>query len=181
LRRSLCAVFDEPFGVPASNEDTDNFEKDPIYAEISEIKNTTASTTNDQVRNKFEDPIYAELSGIKNTAASTTNDPLRKTARNAITKPDPRSLPKAAKETPIVIKSKSEAEKRRDRVTKCRRKKKEKKALDLLRKEALVADNIRAEGNIARLEQELAQMNQIIAAHQDAQPDFAAILSSFFQ
>jgi len=63
-------VFDEPFGVSASNEDTDNFGKDPIYAEISEIKNT---------------------------AASTTNDPLRKTTRNAIAKPTPRSLPQAAK------------------------------------------------------------------------------------
>jgi len=141
-RRGLCAVFDEPSGVSASNEDTDNFEKDPIYDEIL---------------------------GIKNTAATTTNDPLRKTARNAITKPDPRSVPK------------TEAEKRRERVTKCRRKKKEKNAEDLLRKEALVADNIRAEGNIARLEQELAQMSQIVAAHQGAQPDVAALLSSFFQ
>ena len=152
-RRSLCAVFDESFGVSTSNEDTDNFEKDPIYAEISDIKNTT-------------------------------NDPLRKTARNAITKPTPRSLPKTVKKTQIVIESnseKTEAEKRRDRVTKCRRKKKEKNAEDLLRKEALVADNIRAEGNIARLEQELAQMSQIIAAHQGAQPDVAALLSSFFQ
>jgi len=149
-------MFDEPSGVSASNEDTDNFE---------------------------EDPIYAEISGIKNTAASATNDPLRRTARNAITKPTPTSLPKAAKKIPIVIESKSEdeAEKRRERVRKCRRKKKEKKAEDLLRKEALVADNIRAEANIARLEQQLAQMNQIIAAHQGAQPDVAALLSSFFQ
>ena len=160
-RRSLSVIFDESFGVSASNEDTDNFEKDPIYAEISEIKNT---------------------------AASATNDPLRKTARNAITKPTPTSLPKAAKKIPIVIESKStiqdcedEAEKRRERVRKCRRKKKEKKAEDLLRKEALIADNIRAEANIARLEQQLAQMNQIIAAHQGAQPDVAALLSSFFQ
>merc|ERR1712181_93875 len=107
-----------------------------------------------------------------------------KTARNAITKPTPRSLPKTVKKTQIVIElnsEKTEAEKRRDRVTKCRRKKKEKKAEDLLRKEALVADNIRAEGNIARLEQELAQMSQIIAAHQGAQPDVATLLSSFFQ
>merc|ERR1712192_256669 len=107
----------------------------------------------------------------------TAKDPLRKTARNAITKP----TPKTVKKTQIAIKSKSEeaeAEKRRDRVTKCRQ---EKKAEDLLRKEALVADNIRAEGNIARLEQQLAQMNQIIAAHQAAQPDVAALLSSFFQ
>ena len=149
-------MFDEPSGVSASNEDTDNFEKDPIYAEIS---------------------------GIKNTATSATNDPLRGTARNAITKSTPRSLPKAAKKTPIVIESKSEdeAEKRRERVRKCRRKKKEKKAEDLLRKESLIADNIRAEANIARLEQQLAQMNQIIAAHQGAQPDVAALLSSFFQ
>merc|ERR1712192_205959 len=109
----------------------------------------------------------------------TAKDPLRKTARNAITKP----TPKTVKKTQIAIKSKSEeaeAEKRRDRVTKCRQKK-EKKAEDLLRKEALVADNIRAEGNIARLEQQLAQMSQIIAAHQGAQPDVAALLSSFFQ
>ena len=156
-RRSLSVIFDESFGVSASNEDNDNFEEDPIYDEISEIKNTAASTTNDPL--------------------------LRKTARNAITKPTPRSLPKAAKKTPIVIESKSEdeAEKRRERVRKCRRKKKEKKAEDLLRKEALIADNIRAEANIARLEQQLAQMNQIVAAHQGAQPDVAALLSSFFQ
>jgi len=153
-------MFDEPSGVSASNEDIDN----------------------------YEDPIYAEISEIKNTAASATNDPLRGTTRNAITKPTPRSLPKAARKTPIVIESKSavqdckdEAEKRRERVRKCRRKKKEKKAEDLLRKEALIADNIRAEANIARLEQQLAQMNQIIAAHQGAQPDVAALLSSFFQ
>merc|ERR1712172_309427 len=108
----------------------------------------------------------------------------RKTARNAITKPDPRSLPKTVKKTQIVIESnseKTEAEKRRDRVTKCRMKKKEKKAEDLLRKETLVADNIRAEGNIARLEQELAQMHQIIAAHQGAQPDVAQMLPEFAQ
>jgi len=153
-------MFDEPSGVSASNEDIDN----------------------------YEDPIYAEISGIKNTATSSTNDPLRKTARKAITKHIPRSLPNAAKKTPIVIESKSavqdcedEAEKRRERVRKSRRKKKEKKAKDLLRKEALIADNIRAEANIARLEQQLAQMNQIIAAHQGAQPDVAALLSSFFQ
>ena len=155
-------MFDESFGVSASNEDTDNFEEDPIYAEISDIKNTAASTTNDPL--------------------------LRKTARNAITKPTPRSLPKAAKKNPIVVESKSavqdcedEAEKRRERVRKCRRKKKEKKFEDLLRKEVLIADNIRAEANIARLEQQLAQMNQIIAAHKGAQPDVAALLSSFFQ
>merc|ERR1712200_171833 len=87
--------------------------------------------------------------------------------------------------TSTVIKSKSavqdfedEAEKRRERVRKCRRKKKEKKALDLLKKEALVADNFEREANIARMNQQLAQMNQIIAAHNRAQPDVAASLLS---
>jgi len=156
-RTGLSGVFDEPFGVSASNEDTDN----------------------------FEDPILAEISEIKTTHTSNTPDPLRKTARTTIAKPTPRSITKAAKKTPIVIKSKSavqdsedEAEKRRERVRKCRRKKKEKKELDLLKKEALVADNFQREANIARMNQQLAQMSEIIAAHNRAQPDAAASLLS---
>jgi len=148
-------VFDEPFGVSASNEDTDT----------------------------FEDPIFAEISKIKTTHASNTPDPLRKPART------PRSITKTAKKIPIVSKSKSavqdsedEAEKRRERVRKCRRKKKEKKEEDLLKKESLVADNIQREANIARMNQELAQMREIIAAHNRAQPDaVASLLSSLFE
>jgi len=151
LRRGLSGVFDEPFGVSASNEDTDN----------------------------FEDPILAEISEIKTNNTSNTPDPLRKTRRTSIAKPT------AAKKTPIAIKSKSavqdsedEAEKRRERVRKCRRKKKEKKELDLLKKEALVADNFQREANIARMNQQLAQMTEIIAAHNRAQPDAASSLLS---
>jgi len=163
LRRGLSGVFDEPSGFPPGNEDTDNFDTDPIFAEIS---------------------------GIKSTPASTTPDPLRKTARTTIAKPTPRSLTKATKKTSTVIGSKSavqdsedEAEKRRERVRKCRRKQKEKKAEDLLKKEILVADNIQREANIARLEQELAQMSRIVAAHNSAQPGAAAatLLSSLLE
>jgi hypothetical protein len=154
-------VFDEPFGVSASNEDTDT----------------------------FEDPIFAEIFKIKTTHASNTPDPLRKPARTTIAKPTPRSIKKTAKKIPIVSKfksavqdSKDEAEKRRERVRKCRRKKKEKKEEDLLKKESLVADNIQREANIARMNQELAQMSEIIAAHNRAQPDAAAsLLSSLFE
>merc|ERR1719402_186998 len=78
-RRGLSGVFDEPSGFPPSNEDTDNFDTDPIFAEISGIK----------------------------THASTTPDPLRKTARTTIAKPTPKSLTKAAKKTPTVIRSKT--------------------------------------------------------------------------
>jgi phage-related minor tail protein len=142
-------VFDEPFGVSVSNEPTDNVE-DPIFAEISEIK--------------------------------ITHDPLRKTTRTTIAKPSPRKITKASL---IAIKSKSavqdsedEAEKRRERVRKCRRKKKEQKEEDLLKKEALVADNSQREDNIARMNQQLAQLNEIVAAHNRAQPDAAASLLS---
>jgi len=156
LRRCLCGVFDEPLGVSPSNEATDNLDTNSIFAEISEIKSTP--------------------------------DQLRKTARTKIAKPTPRSLTKATKRTPTVIRSKSaahdsddEAEKRRERVRKCRRKQKEKKAKDLLKMENLVADNIQREANIASLEQQLAQMRRIIAAHNSAQPDAAAaLLSSLF-
>jgi len=158
LRKGLSRVFDEPFGVCASNEDTDNFE-DQIIAEISEIKTTHAPNT--------PDPL------------------LRKTARTTIAKPAPRSITKTAKKIPIVSKSKSavqdpedEAEKRRERVRKCRRKKKEKKEEDLLKKEFLVADNTQREDNIARMNQQLAQMSEILAAHNRAQPDVAASLLS---
>merc|ERR1712008_166563 len=153
----LSGVFDEPFGVSASNEDTDN----------------------------FDDPILAEISEIKSSHASTSPDPLRKTARNTIAKPTPRSLTKAASKTPTVIRSKPAAqdsedlaEKRRERVRKCRRKQKGKKAEDFLKKEILVADNMLREANIARLDQQLAQISRIIAAHNSAQPDAAATLLS---
>ena len=157
-RKGLSGVFDEPFGVTASNEDTDNFE-DQIIAEISEIKTTHSPNT--------PDPL------------------LRKTARTTIAKPAPRSITKTAKKIPIVSKSKSavqdpedEAEKRRERVRKCRRKKKEKKEEDLLKKEFLVADNTQREDNIARMNQQLAQMSEILAVHNRAQPDVAASLLS---
>merc|ERR1712130_735408 len=136
----LSGVFDEPFGVSASNEDTDN----------------------------FEDPILAEISEIKITHMSSTPNPLRKTARTTIAKPTSRRITTAAKKTPRSIKSKSgvqdsedEAEKRRERVRRCRIKQKAKKAEDLLKKEA----------SIARMNQQLAQMKEIISAHNRAQPD----------
>jgi hypothetical protein len=157
LRKGLSGVDDEPVGVSVSNEPTDN----------------------------FEDPIFAEISEIKITHAPNTPNPLRKPTRTTIAKSASGRITKAAKKSPIIIKSKSavhdsedEAEKRRERVRKCRRKKKEKKEEDLLTKEALVADNSQREANIARMNQQLAQLNEIVAAHNRAQPDAAASLLS---
>jgi hypothetical protein len=143
-------VFDEPFGVCASNEETNNFE-DPIIAKIFKIKTTRAS--------------------------NTPKHPLRKTARTTIAKTD-KKIPIVSKSKSAVQDSEDEAEKRRERVRKCRRKKKEKKEEDLLKKEFLVADNTEREDNIARMNQQLAQMSEILAAHNRAQPDAASSLLS---
>jgi len=148
LRKGLCGAFDEPYGVSASNDDTDN------------------------------NPIHAKKSESKITHTSSTPDPLRTTARPTIAKPTSTKITIAAKKIQRSIKFKSgiqdsedEAEKRRERVRKCRRKKKAKKEEDLLKKEALVVDNNRMEANIAMMNQLLAQMNEILAAHNRAQPD----------
>ena len=144
-------MFDEPFGVCASNEDTDT-DKDPIFTEISEIKTTHAS--------------------------NIPKHPIRKTARTTIAKPSTKKIPIISKSKSAAQDSEDEAEKRRERVRKCRRKKKEKKEEDLLKKEFLVADNTEREDNIARMNQQLAQMSEILAAHNRAQPDVAASLLS---
>jgi len=151
LRKGLSCVFDEPFGVTASNEDN-NTDTDQIFAEISEIKTTHAS--------------------------NTPKHPLRKTARTTIAKPSAKKIPIISKSKSAAQDSEDEAEKRRERVRKCRRKKKEKKEEDLLKKEFLVADNTEREDNIARMNQQLAQMSEILAAHNRAQPDVAASLLS---
>merc|ERR1712243_201552 len=119
-------------------------------------------------------PILAEISEIKITHMSSTPNPLRTT----IAKPTSTRLTTAtAKKTPRTIKSKSgvqdsedEAEKRRERVRRCRIKQRAKKAEDLLKKKALVADNKEREASIARMNQQLAQMKEIISAHNRAQP-----------
>ena len=144
-------MFDELFGVTASNEDN-NTDTDQIFAEISEITTTHAS--------------------------NTPKHPLRKTARTTIAKPSAKKIPIISKSKSAAQDSEDEAEKRRERVRKCRRKKKEKKELDLLKKEALVADNFHREANIARMNQQLAQMSEILASHNRAQPDVAASLLS---
>jgi len=73
----------------------------------------------------------------------------------------------------------SEAEKRRKRVRNCRAKKRAEAADKDARMNDLVSDNTRMERNIAQLEQELKQFQQIVAAHIGAQPSAAALLSIF--
>merc|ERR1712037_809307 len=107
-------------------------------------------------------------------ASNTPKHPLRKTARTTIAKTD-KKIPIVSKSKSAVQDSQDEAEKRRERVRKCRRKKKEE---ELLKKEFLVADNTEREDNIARMNQQLAQMSEILAAHNRAQPDVAASLLS---
>ena len=154
-RTSLSIIFDESFGVSASNDTNDNLALEDTFAEITQIKSTTPT--------------------------SSTSDPLRKTTRNSITKKAVKKTTAVLQSKSPVPDSEDEAEKRRQRVRKCRSKKKEKEAEDLLKKEFFIADNTRMEATIAEHEHELAQLNKIVAAHLKAQPEAAAIFSSLFQ
>merc|ERR1719433_196255 len=73
----------------------------------------------------------------------------------------------------------SQAEKRRKRARNCRAKKRAEDVDNQTRMNQLLTDNARMEGNIAQLEQELKQFQQIVAAHIGAQPGAAALLSIF--
>merc|ERR1712004_809533 len=97
---------------------------------------------------------------------SNTSDPLRGTARTL------GSISKAAKRKPAItnyvleeiLPTDSEAEKRRKRVRNCRSKKRAEDVDKEARMNELETDNARMEGNIAQLEQELKQFQQIVAA-----------------
>merc|ERR1712029_141891 len=112
---------------------------------------------------------------------SSSSNPLRRTARTL------GSISKAAKRKPPItnyvleeiLPTDSEAEKRRKRVRNCRAKKRAEDADKEARMNQLLLDNTRMEGNIAQLEQELKQFQQIVAAHIVAQPSAAALLSMF--
>jgi len=78
-----------------------------------------------------------------------------------------------------ILPTDSEAEKRRKRVRNCRAKKRAEDVDKEARMNDLVSDNTRMERNIAQLEQELKQFQQIVAAHIEAQPGAAALLSIF--
>jgi len=78
-----------------------------------------------------------------------------------------------------ILPTDSEAEKRRKRVRNCRAKKRAEDVDKEARMNELLTDNTRMEGNIALLEQELKQFQQIVAAHIGAQPSAAALLSIF--
>jgi len=115
------------------------------------------------------------------SSTSSSLDPLRGTARTL------GSISKAAKRKPAItiyvleeiLPTDSEAEKRRKRVRNCRAKKRAEDVDKEARMNDLVSDNTRMEGNIAQLEQELKQFQQIVAAHIGAQPGAAALLSIF--
>jgi len=115
------------------------------------------------------------------TSTSSSSNPLRRTARTA------ESIFKASKRKPLItnyvleeiLPTDSEAEKRRKRVRNCRAKKRAEDVDKEARMNDLVLDNTRMEGNIAQLEQELKQFQQIVAAHIGAQPSAAALLSIF--
>jgi len=115
------------------------------------------------------------------SSTSSSLDPLRGTARTL------GSISKAAKRKPAItnyvveeiLPTDSEAEKRRKRVRNCRAKKRAEDANKEARMNQLLTDNARMEGNIAQLEQELKQFQQIVAAHVGAQPSAAALLSIF--
>merc|ERR1712047_110041 len=115
------------------------------------------------------------------TSISSSPDPLRRTART------PGSISKAAKRKPPItnyvleeiLPTDSEAEKRRKRVRNCRAKKRAEDVDKEARMNELLTDNTQRERNIAQLEQELKQFQQIVAAHIGAQPGAAALLSMF--
>jgi len=115
------------------------------------------------------------------TSTSSSSNPLRRTARTL------GSISKAAKRKPPItnyvleeiLPTDSEAEKRRKRVRNCRAKKRAEDVDKEARMNDLVSDNTRMERNIAQLEQELKQFQQIVAAHIGAQPGAAALLSIF--
>merc|ERR1712004_441543 len=115
------------------------------------------------------------------TSTSSSSNPLRRTARTlgSISKATKRKPPITNYVLEEILPTDSEAEKRRKRVRNCRAKKRAEDADKEARMNQLLTENTRMEGNIAQLEQELKQFQQIVAAHIGAQPGAAALLSIF--
>jgi len=175
--------LEEPSVVLGSNDDLDK-SLDDLFGEITSLKNDVPSEQAEDIpTNQTQEQSDSSLYATSNEANSTSSssDPLRGTARTL------RSISKAAKrKQPItnyvveeILPTDSEAEKRRKRVRNCRAKKRAEDADKEARMNDLVLDNTRMEGNIAQLEQELKQFQQIVAAHIVAQPSAAALLSMF--
>jgi len=166
--------LEEPSGVLGSNDDLDK-SLDDLFGEISSLKNDVPSEQpEDRATNKTQEQSDS-------SSTSSSSDPLRRTTTTA------GSISKAAKRKPAItnyvleeiLPTDSEAEKRRKRVRNCRAKKRAEDVDKEARMNDLVSDNTRMEGNIAQLEQELKQFQQIVAAHIGAQPSAAALLSIF--
>merc|ERR1712012_1097060 len=175
--------LEEPSGVLGSNDDLDK-SLDDLFGEITSLKNDVPSEQAEDIpTNQTQEQSDSSLYATSNEANSTSSssNPLRRTARTL------RSISKAAKRKPPItnyvveeiLPTDSEAEKRRKRVRNCRAKKRAEDADKEARMNDLVSDNTRMEGNIAQLEQELKQFQQIVAAHIGAQPSAAALLSIF--
>merc|ERR1712012_1350478 len=176
-------VLEEPSGVLSSNVDNDK-SLNNLFSEISSLKNDVPSEQPDdpsaiQIPEQSDTSPYAMSK--ETTSTSSSSNPLRRTARTL------GSISKAAKRKPPItnyvleeiLPTDSEAEKRRKRVRNCRAKKRAEDVDKEARMSDLVLDNTRMEGNIAQLEQELKQFQQIVAAHIVAQPSAAALLSMF--
>jgi len=166
--------YEEPSGVLGSNGVLDKSLND-LFSEISSLKNNVPSE-------QAEDPATNQTQEQSDSSStSSCPDPLRRTARTL------GSISKAAKRKPPItnyvleeiLPTDSEAEKRRKRVRNCRAKKRAEDVDKEARMNELLTDNTRMEGNIAQLEQELKQLQQIVAAHIGAQPGAAALLSIF--
>ena len=167
-------ILEEPSVVFGSNDDLDK-SLDVLFSEISSLKNDVPSEQpEDRATNKTQEQSDS-------SSTSSSSDPLRRTTTTA------GSISKAAKRKPAItnyvleeiLPTDSEAEKRRKRVRNCRAKKRAEDVDKEARMNDLVSDNTRMEGNIAQLEQELKQFQQIVAAHIGAQPSSAALLSIF--
>ena len=175
--------LEEPSVVLGSNDDLDK-SLDDLFGEITSLKNDVPSEQaedipTNQTQEQSDSSLYATSKEISFTSSSS--DPLRGTART------PGSISKAAKRMPPItnyvleeiLPTDSEAEKRRKRVRNCRAKKRAEDADKEARMNELETDNTRMERNIAQLEQELKQFQQIVAAHIGAQPGAAGLLSIF--
>jgi len=175
--------LEEPSVVLGSNDDLDK-SLDDLFGEITSLKNNVPSEQPEdiaanQTQEQSDSSLYATSKEISFTSSSS--DPLRGTART------PGSISKAAKRMPPItnyvleeiLPTDSEAEKRRKRVRNCRAKKRAEDVNKEARMNDLVSDNTRMERNIAQLEQELKQFQQIVAAHIGAQPGAATLLSIF--
>merc|ERR1712107_946410 len=151
------------------------------FGEISALKNDVP-TEQPEDPGAIQTPEQSDTSPYamskETNSTSNSSDPLRGTARTL------GSISKSAKRKPAItnyvvediLPTDSESEKRRKRVRNCRAKKRAEDVDKQARIKDLVSENTRMEGNIAQLEQELKQFQQIVAAHIGAQPGAAALL-----